>query len=236
MEPDGRFERPVQTCAARRYAGRLRALRPAGSAHGSVGGQAGEHRSHYGAGPGPARCRTTRGAFGVPLERRGSTVPRPRDRRPRAQGCRGSRPRSGRGRNPDAPARKVAGFYARDDLERRIAARRSHRDLSAVAIDRRIVDRPYQIGCIEALSAEVSRGRRTLLVEMATDTGEVLTALEAVDGRLDAAEIVTAIPVKESVGDLAIEPWRSGAGNARGTPIWCRTSLRPSSISRRLPS
>ncbi len=95
-------------------------------------------------------------------------------------------------READAHARKVAGFYARDDLERRIAARRSRRDLSAVAIDRRIVDRPYQIECVEALSAEVSRGRRKLLVEMATGTGKTRTAAAFIK-RLFEAGIVTRV-------------------------------------------
>ena len=79
-------------------------------------------------------------------------------------------------RGTDAHARRIAGLYAQDDLERRIAARRVRRDLSTVAIDRRIVDRGYQIECIEALSAEVSRGRRKLLIEMATGTGKTRTA------------------------------------------------------------
>ena len=70
-------------------------------------------------------------------------------------------------READAHAREIAGFFAQDDPERRIAARRVRRDLSTVAIDRRIVDRDYQIACIDALSAKVSYGRRKLLVEMA---------------------------------------------------------------------
>ena len=79
-------------------------------------------------------------------------------------------------RETDAHARPIAGFYAQDDLERRIAARQTRRDLATVAIDRQIVNRDYQIECIEALSAEVSRGRRKLLVEMATGTGKTRTA------------------------------------------------------------
>ncbi len=70
-------------------------------------------------------------------------------------------------READSHARKIAGFYSQDDLERRIAARKIRRDISTVAIDRKIVDRDYQITCIEALFAEISRGRRKLLVEMA---------------------------------------------------------------------
>ncbi len=71
-------------------------------------------------------------------------------------------------RETDAHARLIAGFFAQDDLERRMAARQNRRDISTVNIDRRIVDRDYQIECIEALSAEVSLGHRKLLVEMAT--------------------------------------------------------------------
>jgi len=93
-------------------------------------------------------------------------------------------------RHTDAHARRIAGFYAQADLERRIAARRIRRDLSTVAIDRRIVDRGYQIECIEALSAEVLRGRRKLLVEMATGTGKTRTAAAFVK-RLFEAGIVT---------------------------------------------
>ena len=42
-------------------------------------------------------------------------------------------------RDTDAHAREIAGFYAQDDLERRIAARQVCRDLSTAAIDRKIV-------------------------------------------------------------------------------------------------
>ena len=95
-------------------------------------------------------------------------------------------------RETDAHARKIAGFYTQDDLERRIAARRVRRDPSTVAIDRKIVDRDYQIECIEALSAEVSRGRRKLLVEMATGTGKTRTAAAFIK-RLFEAGIVTRV-------------------------------------------
>ncbi len=95
-------------------------------------------------------------------------------------------------RETDAHARKIAAFYSPDDLERRIAARRNRLDLSSVEIDRRIVDRAYQISCIEALSAEVSLGRRKLLVEMATGTGKTRTAAAFVK-RLFEAGIVTRV-------------------------------------------
>ena len=63
-------------------------------------------------------------------------------------------------RETDAHPRPIAGFYSQDDLERRIAARTIHRDLSTVVA----IDRNYQIECLEALSAEIRHGRRKLLV------------------------------------------------------------------------
>ena len=95
-------------------------------------------------------------------------------------------------RETDAHARKIATFYSPDDLERRIAARRNRLELSSVEIDRRIVDREYQIACIETLSAEVSHGRRKLLVEMATGTGKTRTAAAFVK-RLFEAGLVTRV-------------------------------------------
>ena len=95
-------------------------------------------------------------------------------------------------RETDAHARTLAGFYTQDDLERRIAARRVHRDPSTVTVDRKIVDRDYQIECIEALCAEVSRGRRKLLVEMATGTGKTRTAAAFIK-RLFEAGVVTRV-------------------------------------------
>ena len=79
-------------------------------------------------------------------------------------------------RTATAEARRIAGFYAHEGLERPIAARSLRRDLATVEIDCGIVDRDYQIECIETLSAEVSRGRRKLLLEMATGTVKTRTA------------------------------------------------------------
>ncbi len=59
-----------------------------------------------------------------------------------------------------AHARRIAGFYAQDDLERRLAARRTQRDLSTVATDRKIVDRDYQIACVRSLCTGLTHGRR----------------------------------------------------------------------------
>lgn len=79
-------------------------------------------------------------------------------------------------RDRDAHAREIAGFYSQGDLERRMAARTVRREIDSVPIERKIVDRDYQIECIETLSAEIAHGRRSLLVEMATGTGKTRTA------------------------------------------------------------
>ena len=95
-------------------------------------------------------------------------------------------------RETDAHARRIAGFYSRDDLERRMAVRSVRRDPSQVPIDRKIVDRDYQLDCIEALTAEVVHGRRRLLVEMATGTGKTRAAAAFVK-RLFEAGVVTRV-------------------------------------------
>lgn len=95
-------------------------------------------------------------------------------------------------RETDAHAHRIDGFYGQDDLERRTAVRQFRRDLSTVDIDRKIVDRDYQIACIEALSAQVSCGRRKLLVEMATGTGKTRTAAAFIK-RLFQASIITRV-------------------------------------------
>ena len=92
-------------------------------------------------------------------------------------------------RDTDSHARTIATFYSQDDLERRIAARKVRRKLSDVPIDRTIIDRDYQIDCIEALSTEIERGRRRLLVEMATGTGKTRTAAAFIKRLFEAGAI-----------------------------------------------
>lgn len=70
----------------------------------------------------------------------------------------------------------VKTVFKQDDLERRAASRQLRRDPLTVAIDRRIVERDYQIACINTLTSEINAGRRKLLVEMATGTGKTRTA------------------------------------------------------------
>jgi type I restriction enzyme R subunit len=61
-----------------------------------------------------------------------------------------------------------------------------------VAIDRRIVERDYQIDCIDTLCKEIAAGRRKLLVEMATGTGKTRTAAALIK-RLFEANAITRV-------------------------------------------
>jgi type I restriction enzyme R subunit len=86
----------------------------------------------------------------------------------------------------------VKTFFKQDDLERRYASRQLRRDPLAVAVDRRIVERDYQIDCIDTLCKEIGQGRRKLLVEMATGTGKTRTAAAFIK-RLFEAHAITRV-------------------------------------------
>lgn len=78
----------------------------------------------------------------------------------------------------DAYPRRVKTFFKQDDLERRAATRQVRRDPLTVPIDNRIAGgkHKYQTDCIERLCREIGQGRRKLLVDMATGTGNTRTA------------------------------------------------------------
>jgi type I restriction enzyme R subunit len=88
--------------------------------------------------------------------------------------------------------RPVKTFFGQDDLIRRVASRQVRRDPQAVPIDRHIVERDYQTACIETLCREMERGRRKLLVEMATGTGKTRMAAALIK-RLFEANAVTRV-------------------------------------------
>jgi type I restriction enzyme R subunit len=92
----------------------------------------------------------------------------------------------------EAYPRPVKTFFKQDDLERRVATLAVRRDLAGVPIDRRIVERDYQIECIDTLCREIGLGRRKLLVEMATGTGKTRTAAAFIK-RLFEANAVTRV-------------------------------------------
>ncbi len=92
----------------------------------------------------------------------------------------------------EAHPRSVKTFFGPDDLERRYATRVVRRDPRALPIDHRIVERDYQTDCIEVLTGEFHRGRRKMLVEMATGTGKTRTAAAFIK-RLFEANAVTRV-------------------------------------------
>ena len=155
MGSDGRDQRAVRARARRRLAGGLRALRPRRATDGGGGGEACERRSDRR--PGPGRHYAEQLDVPFVFLSNGDEV-------------------WFLDRGADAHARAIATFYSQEDLERRVAASAVRRALSDVPVDRRIVDRRYQVDCVDTLSDEVMRGRRKLLVEMATGTGKTRTA------------------------------------------------------------
>ncbi len=92
----------------------------------------------------------------------------------------------------EAHPRAVKTFFGPEDLERRFATRVVRRDPRSVPIDHRIVERDYQTDCIEILTAEFHRGRRKMLVEMATGTGKTRTAAAFIK-RLFEANAITRV-------------------------------------------
>jgi type I restriction enzyme R subunit len=92
----------------------------------------------------------------------------------------------------EAHPRPVKTFYAQTDLERRIATLATRADPLQVPIDRRIVERGYQVDCIDVLCKEINQGRRKLLVEMATGTGKTRMAAALIK-RLFEANAVTRV-------------------------------------------
>jgi type I restriction enzyme R subunit len=86
----------------------------------------------------------------------------------------------------EAHPRQIATFYSQADLERRFASLSQRRNLLDVTIDKRIVERDYQHRCIATLTEEIDRGRRKLLVEMATGTGKTRTAAALIKRLFDA--------------------------------------------------
>ncbi len=86
----------------------------------------------------------------------------------------------------------VKTIFKQDDLERRTASLTLRRDVMQVATDRHIVERGYQIECIDTLCQQITMGRRKLLVEMATGTGKTRTAAALIK-RLFEANAITRV-------------------------------------------
>ncbi|MDR4470893.1 MAG: type I restriction enzyme HsdR N-terminal domain-containing protein, partial [Nitrospira sp.] len=72
----------------------------------------------------------------------------------------------------EAYPRQIKTFFSQGDLERRAATAFVKQDPLTIPIDKHIVERDYQIDCIDTLCREMDAGRRKMLVEMATGTGK----------------------------------------------------------------
>ena len=59
----------------------------------------------------------------------------------------------------EAYPRVIKTVYRQDDLERHIATLTLRRDARTIPIDTRIVERPYQHECIDALTEEIQRSQ-----------------------------------------------------------------------------
>lgn len=79
------------------------------------------------------------------------------------------------------PHRKVAGFPTRDDLERYHYANQHRKSLSKAILNKKIIDRPYQIDAIGTILDEIDRKRRKFLLVMATGTGKTRTCAALID-------------------------------------------------------
>ncbi|WP_186114497.1 DEAD/DEAH box helicase family protein [Burkholderia gladioli] len=111
----------------------------------------------------------------------------------------------------EAFPRVVKTFFSQGDLERRAATAQVKRDPLTVPVDRRVVERDYQIDCIDALCREIGVGRRKLLVEMATGTGKTRTAAAFIKRLFEANAVtrvlflVDRIPLARQTEDAFVE-------------------------------
>lgn len=80
------------------------------------------------------------------------------------------------------PPRQIGGFYKRDELELLIQRRASRKSLTTEAINRRIVERPYQHRAIRSIAKHFEEdGERKALLVMATGSGKTRTVIALVD-------------------------------------------------------
>ena len=111
----------------------------------------------------------------------------------------------------EAFPRPIKTFFSQSDLERRAATAEVKRDPMTVAVDKHIVERDYQLECIDTLCQEIKVGRRKLLVEMATGTGKTRTAAAFIKRLFEAGAItrvlflVDRIPLAKQTEDAFAE-------------------------------
>lgn len=79
------------------------------------------------------------------------------------------------------PARKVSGFYTKEELSLLIDRRTMKRSLKSVEIRDKITNRYYQKEAILAVCDALEKKQRKMLLVMATGTGKTRTAISLVD-------------------------------------------------------
>jgi type I restriction enzyme R subunit len=80
------------------------------------------------------------------------------------------------------PPRQIGGFYKRDELELVIQRRDGRKKLGSEAINRKIVERPYQHRAIRNVARSFEQdGERKALLVMATGSGKTRTVIALVD-------------------------------------------------------
>ncbi len=107
--------------------------------------------------------------------------------------------------------RQIKTFFSQGDLERRAATAFVKQDPLTIPIDKHIVERDYQIDCIDTLCREMDVGRRKMLVEMATGTGKTRTAAALIKRLFEAGAVtrvlflVDRIPLAKQTEDAFAE-------------------------------
>jgi type I restriction enzyme R subunit len=80
------------------------------------------------------------------------------------------------------PPRQIGGFYKRDELELVIQRRDGRKKLGSEAINRKIVERPYQHRAIRNVARSFEQdGERKALLVMATGSGKTRTVIALID-------------------------------------------------------
>lgn len=110
-------------------------------------------------------------------------------------------------------------FFSRADLERRTASRALRADPTTIPIDRRIVERDYQVNCIDTLSRAIKQGQRKLLVEMATGTGKTRTAAALIKRLFDANRVTRVLFLVDRI-PLALQTEDAFAEHLRDYPCY----------------
>ncbi len=79
------------------------------------------------------------------------------------------------------PPREVQGSYRKSELETLIRRRSQRQSLAAAAVNPQVVERYYQQRAIRAINESLERGRRKVLLVMATGTGKTRTVIALAD-------------------------------------------------------